>query len=56
MQSLSGKRKIHKEWKTHKKDLVCKGYPGELGLCVEKECFELYHAKFALVSNTERGM
>ena len=25
---------------------VYKGCPGELGLCVEKECFEDYHTKF----------
>ena len=25
---------------------VCKECPGELGLCVEKECFELYHTQF----------
>ena len=25
---------------------ICKGYPGEPGLCVDKGCFELYHTKF----------
>ena len=25
---------------------ICKGCPGEPGLCVDKECFELYHTKF----------
>ena len=25
---------------------ICKGCPDEPGLCVEKECFEVYHTKF----------
>ena len=25
---------------------ICKGCPGEPGLCVDKDCFELYHTKF----------
>ena len=25
---------------------ICKGCPGEPGLCIEKECFEEYHTKF----------
>ena len=35
------KMKTHKEWKTCKTTWVCKGCPGEPGLCVGKECFEL---------------
>ena len=25
---------------------ICKGCPGEPGLCVDKDCFEIYHTKF----------
>ena len=25
---------------------ICKGCPGQPGLCVEKDCFEIYHTKF----------
>ena len=25
---------------------ICKGCPGEPGLCVDKNCFEIYHIKF----------
>ena len=25
---------------------ICKGCPGEPGLCVDKECFEIFHTKF----------
>ena len=46
MQSMTGKRKIYKGWKTHKTTWVCKGCPGEPGLSVEKECFALYHTQF----------
>ena len=25
---------------------ICNGYPAEPGLCVDKDCFEIFHAKF----------
>ena len=25
---------------------ICKGCPGEPGLCVDSDCFEIYHTKF----------
>ena len=25
---------------------ICKGCPGEPGLCADKDCFEIYHIKF----------
>ena len=47
MQSLSGKGKLTMiEKKTHKNNLGLQGIPREPWLCVEKECFELYHTQF----------
>ena len=38
--------RLTKSGKHIKTTWVCKGCPGEPGLCVEKECFELYHTQF----------
>ena len=38
-----GKKTQGKETKT---TWICKGCPGEPGLCVDKDCFEIYHTKF----------
>ena len=43
------KTKARKEIKT---TWICKGYPREPGLCVEKDCFDVYHTN--LTSASER--
>ena len=40
------KGRLTRSGKHIKTTWVCKGCPGEPGLCVEKECFELYHTQF----------
>ena len=44
----NAKGKKTKGGKEMKTTWICKGCPGEPGLCVDKECFDEYHTKLDL--------
>ena len=45
----NAKGKKTKGGKEVKTTWICKGCPGEPGLCVDKECFEEYHTKLDFI-------